>query len=180
MYVQLHIEDTDAFKELEALKEKRLAETEGSQVLVKRSPVLEAIARYPKRITLAAGAFISVQVNFYILIGFILAYGSDPAGGGMSRDMVLAAVLVASAIQVPTQFWASSYSDRHGRRGIFMLGAALTGLRCVARLSIRCDRRWCFCTYHCNTSMDRICDYLGVSLHGTSFGSFDYFRCHAY
>ena len=104
MYVQLHIEDTDAFKELEALKEKRLAETEGSQVLVKRSPVLEAIARYPKRITLAAGAFISVQVNFYILIGFILAYGSDPAGGGMSRDMVLAAVLVASAIQVPTQF----------------------------------------------------------------------------
>ena len=132
MYVQLHIEDTDAFKELEALKEKRLAETEGSQVLVKRSPVLEAIARYPKRITLAAGAFISVQVNFYILIGFILAYGSDPAGGGMSRDMVLAAVLVASAIQVPTQFWASSYSDRHGRRGIFMLGAALTGLAAFA------------------------------------------------
>ena len=132
MYVQLHIEDTDAFKELEALKEKRLAETEGSQVLIKRSPVLEAIARYPKRITLAAGAFISVQVNFYILIGFILAYGSDPAGGGMSRDMVLAAVLVASAIQVPTQFWASSYSDRHGRRGIFMLGAALTGLAAFA------------------------------------------------
>ena len=132
MYVQLHIEDTDAFKELEALKEKRLAETEGSQVLVKRSPVLEAIARYPKRITLAAGAFISVQVNFYILIGFILAYGSDPAGGGMSRDMVLAAVLVASAIQIPTQFWASSYSDRHGRRGIFMLGAALTGLAAFA------------------------------------------------
>jgi len=132
MYVQLHIEDTDAFKELEALKEKRLAETEGSQVLVKRSPVLEAIARYPKRITLAAGAFISVQVNFYILIGFILAYGSDPAGGGMSRDMVLAAVLVASAIQIPTQFWASAYSDRHGRRGIFMLGAALTGLAAFA------------------------------------------------
>ena len=132
MYVQLHIEATDAFKELAALKEKRLAETEGSQVLVKRSPVLEAIARYPKRITLAAGAFISVQVNFYILIGFILAYGSDPAGGGMSRDMVLAAVLVASAIQIPTQFWASSYSDRHGRRGIFMLGAALTGLAAFA------------------------------------------------
>ena len=132
MYVQLHIEDTDAFKELEALKEKRLAETEGSQVLIKRSPVLEAIARYPKRITLAAGAFISVQVNFYILIGFILAYGSDPAGGGMSRDMVLAAVLVASAIQIPTQFWASAYSDRHGRRGIFMLGAALTGLAAFA------------------------------------------------
>ena len=132
MYVQLNLEDTDAFKELEALKEKRLAETEVTHVPVKRSPVLEAIVRYPKRITLAAGAFISVQVNFYILIGFILAYGSDTSGGGMSRDTVLAAVLVASAIQIPTQFWASAYSDRHGRRGIFMLGAALTGLAAFA------------------------------------------------
>ena len=50
----------------------------------------------------------------------------------MSRDTVLAAVLVASAIQIPTQFWASAYSDRHGRRGIFMLGAALTGLAAFA------------------------------------------------
>ena len=41
---------------------------------------------------------------------------------------MLLAVLVASALQVPTQFVFSSYSDRHGRRGIFMLGAALTGL----------------------------------------------------
>ena len=46
----------------------------------------------------------------------------------MSRDDMLLAVLVASALQVPTQFVFSSYSDRHGRRGIFMLGAALTGL----------------------------------------------------
>ena len=41
---------------------------------------------------------------------------------------MLFAVLIASAIQVPTQFWAASYSDRHGRKGIFMLGAVLTGL----------------------------------------------------
>ena len=132
MYVQLHMEDTDAFKELEALKEQRLAEADGTHAPVRRSPVLEAIIKYPKRITLAAGAFISVQVNFYILIGFILAYGSDPNGAGMSRDTVLLAVLVASALQIPTQFWSSSYSDRHGRKGIFMLGAALTGLAAFA------------------------------------------------
>ena len=128
MYVQLHLEDTDAFKELEELKEKRLEEASGTHQPVRRSPVLEAIVKYPKRITLAAGAFLSVQVNFYILIGFILAYGSDPNGAAMTRDTVLLAVLVASAIQIPAQFWASSYSDRHGRRGIFMLGAALTGV----------------------------------------------------
>jgi MFS family permease len=128
MYVQLNLEDTDAFKELESLKDKRVDETTGTHVPVRRSPVLEAIIKYPKRITLAAGAFLSVQVNFYILIGFILAYGSDPDGAGMTRDSVLLAVLVASALQIPAQFWASSYSDRHGRKGIFMLGAALTGV----------------------------------------------------
>ncbi|MDG2420143.1 MAG: MFS transporter [Gammaproteobacteria bacterium] len=132
MYVQLHVEDTAAFKELEALQKKRLAEAQSSSETVRRSPVLEAIAKYPKRITLAAGAFLSVQVNFYILIGFILAYGSDANGGGMTRDTVLVAVLIASALQIAAQFWASSYSDRHGRKGVFMLGAALTGVAAFA------------------------------------------------
>ncbi|NKB32920.1 MAG: MFS transporter [Pseudomonadales bacterium] len=131
MYVQLNMEETDAFKELEELKQKRLDEA-GTHAPIRRSPVIEALVKYPKRIALAAGAFVSVQVNFYILIGFILAYGSDPNGGGMSRDTVLMAVLVASALQIPTQFWSSSYSDRHGRRGIFMLGAALTGVAAFA------------------------------------------------
>ena len=133
MYVQLHVEDTAAFKELEALQKKRLAEAQSrSSKTVRRSPVLEAIAKYPKRIMLAAGAFLSVQVNFYILIGFILAYGSDANGGGMTRNTVLVAVLIASALQIAAQFWASSYSDRHGRKGVFMLGAALTGVAAFA------------------------------------------------
>ena len=132
MYVQLHVEDTGAFKELEALRIKKLAADDSGKTHARRSPVLEAITKYPKRITLAAGAFLSVQVNFYILISFILAYGSDPKGGGMSRDTVLIAVLIASALMVVVQFWASAYSDRHGRKGIFMLGAALTGISAFA------------------------------------------------
>lgn len=127
MYIQLHMEDTEAFKELEALREERLAELEPKEVVIKRSPVIEAIVKYPKRIALAAGAFLSIQVTFYILIGFILAYGSDPNGAAMSRDTMLFAVLLASALQIPSQFWAAAYSDRHGRRGIFILGAVLTG-----------------------------------------------------
>ena len=128
MYIQLNMEDTEAFKELEALRQQRLAAEGSQETVAKRSPVIEALVKYPKRIALAAGAFLSVQVSFYILIGFILAYGSDPNGAAMSRDDMLIAVLLASALQVPTQFWASAYSDRHGRRGIFMLGAVLTGV----------------------------------------------------
>ena len=128
MYIQLNMEDTEAFKELEALRQQRLAAEGPQETVAKRSPVIEALVKYPKRIALAAGAFLSIQVTFYILIGFILAYGSDPNGAAMSRDDMLIAVLLASALQVPAQFWASAYSDRHGRRGIFMLGAVLTGV----------------------------------------------------
>lgn len=127
MYIQLHMEDTDAFKELEALKNKEQADAPANAP-VQRSPVLVALTKYPKRIALAAGAFLSIQVTFYILIGFVLAYGSDPDGAAMTRDNMLFAVLFASMLQIPAQFWAASYSDRHGRRGIFMIGAVLTGL----------------------------------------------------
>ena len=126
MYIQLNLEDTKAFRELEAsTKEKEKDEAEVSKP-INRSPVLEAIRKYPQRIALAAGAFLSVQVTFYILIAFLLAYGV--ASAGMSRDDMLIAVLIASAIMVPVQFMFSAYSDRHGRRGIFMLGAALTAI----------------------------------------------------
>jgi MFS family permease len=123
MYIQLNLEDTKAFKELQALRESQKDDTEE---VIRRSPILEAIRKYPTRIALAAGAFLSIQVTFYILIAFLLAYGVSSAD--VSRDDMLTAVLIASAIMVPFQFMFSSYSDRHGRKGIFMVGAVLTGI----------------------------------------------------
>ena len=119
MYIQLNLEDTKAFKAL------AINSDNSSNEKVKSSPVVEAIRRYPKRIMLAAGAFLSVQVTFYILIAFMLAYGVSSAN--MERDDMLTAVLIGCAIMVPLQFMFSSYSDRNGRKGIFMLGAILSG-----------------------------------------------------
>ena len=122
MYIQLNLEDTKAFQELQQRKQNIDAKDEQ----IKQSPILEAIRKYPNRIALAAGAFLSIQVTFYILIAFLLAYGVSSAE--ISRDDMLAAVLIASAIMVPCQFMFSSISDRYGRKGIFMAGAILTGL----------------------------------------------------
>ena len=124
MYIQLNLEDTKAFKELETSNREK-QETEAAKTII-RSPILEALRKYPKRIVLAAGAFLSVQVTFYILIAFLLAYGV--ASAEMSRDDMLTAILIAAALMVPLQFMFSAYSDRHGRRGIFMLGAGLTAV----------------------------------------------------
>ena len=120
MYIQLNLEDTKAFKELEASRKI------GNKVEIKRSPIIEAVKKYPSKIVLAAGAFLSIQVTFYILIAFLLAYGV--ATTEVTRDDMLVAVLIGSGIMIPFQFFFSSYSDRHGRKGVFMLGAILTAI----------------------------------------------------
>ena len=120
MYIQLNLEDTKAFKELEASRKV------GTSVEIKSSPIIKAIKKYPSKIVLAAGAFLSIQVTFYILIAFLLAYGV--ASAEVTRDDMLIAVLIGSGIMIPFQFFFSAYSDRHGRRGVFMLGATLTAV----------------------------------------------------
>ena len=122
MYIQLKLEDTKAFKDLEAAKDSQ----DGEGKVIKTSPILEALKRYPKRISLAAGAFLSVQVTFYILVAFVLAYGVETTN--LSRNDLLIAVLIGSAVMVPTQFFFSDYSDKKGRKGIFMAGALLTAI----------------------------------------------------
>ena len=123
MYVQLRLEDTEAFK---ALQESQ--DGQASDQLIASSPVVEAIRKYPRRIMLAAGAFLSVQVTFYILIAFIIAYGVTAPELALSRDTMLTAVLIAAAIMVPSQFYFSGLSDRVGRKQIYRWGAILTGI----------------------------------------------------
>jgi metabolite-proton symporter len=142
LYVQLRLEDTEAFRRLRALKEEKdraALEAEAARTgmtveqLIKaagpsRSPVLEVIATYPKRIALAAGAFIAVQVAFYIFIAFVVAYGANPAGLGIPRNQMLTSVLIGAIGMVPGVFISAMISDRFGRRRIYMLGAVLLGL----------------------------------------------------
>lgn len=124
LYVQLNLEDTEAFKKLANNQSERSIE----DMPIRRSPIVEVIVNYPKRIFLAAGAFLSIQVTFYILIAFIMAYGVNSPSVMLSRDTMLTAVLVAAMIMVPAQFWAAGLSDRVGRKRVYLWGAALSGI----------------------------------------------------
>jgi metabolite-proton symporter len=135
MYVQLHLEDTPAFIALQKLQAEQtendnLNPQENTSLKPTRqgSPILEVIRSHPREITLAAGAFLAVQVTFYILVAFVVAYGTHPAGLSLPRQMMLTAVLISSCVQIPTLFLSAAYSDRFGRRGIYMLGAVLSGI----------------------------------------------------
>ncbi len=123
LFVQLRLEDTEAFKTLKAAQDSQ----SHSEVTV-RSPIVQALKKYPRTIMLAAGAFLSVQVTFYILIAFTVAYGLNSPTVNLSREAMLTAVLIASAVMVPTQFYFSGLSDRLGRKKVYRWGAILTGL----------------------------------------------------
>jgi MFS family permease len=141
LYVQLRLEDTAAFRELVARKEQRDAQAAAEHarrtgigidaaraaLAAERqpSPVLEALKTYPREIALAAGSFIAAQVTFYIHVAFVIAYGSGASGLGIPRSAMLAAVLIGSAVGIPSVIVAAMLSDRYGRRRVMMLGAAL-------------------------------------------------------
>ncbi len=128
IYVQTHLEDTPSFKKLKALKEAHDRDDPKTYAEMRRSPVLEVIRDYPRQIVLAAGAFLAVQVTFYILIAFVIAYGSNPETLNLSRDTMLLAVLIGGFAQIPVLFLSGAWSDRFGRRGVYMLGAVLGGI----------------------------------------------------
>jgi metabolite-proton symporter len=131
MYVQLRLEDTAEFRQLREMKDQRAAKSaeQSDEAHTKRpSPVLEVLRRYPRQICLAAGAFLSAQVTFYILVAFVVAYGTSAAGLNLPRNTMLAAVLIGSIAMIPSLLISAALSDRYGRRGVYMLGALLVGL----------------------------------------------------
>ncbi|MFM7119318.1 MAG: MFS transporter [Gammaproteobacteria bacterium] len=132
MYSQLRLEETPAFKALNPARAPTHAPipdpTSNSAAAPSASPVLDALRRYPRTIALAAGAFLAVQVPFYILITFVISYGTDPSGLALSRTTMLVGVLVSALVQLPFLFTAAALSDRFGRRGLYMAGALFSAV----------------------------------------------------
>ncbi len=91
-----------------------------------RSPLAEAARGHWREILLAGGAFVANNVCFYIAITFAIAYGATTVG--IARDTLLAAVMAASALMIPVLLICGAASDRFGRRGLFLIGAALSGV----------------------------------------------------
>ncbi|MBL4576307.1 MAG: MHS family MFS transporter [Opitutaceae bacterium] len=130
LYVQLKLEETSSFRQLRELNEAATADddTPKAKPTSKRSPVLAVLASHPRQIALSAGAFIAVQVVFYILVAFVIAYGATREGLDISRDTMLSAVLIGTLIMTPVIFISGALSDIYGRRPVIMVGATLLAL----------------------------------------------------
>jgi len=93
---------------------------------IEKAPILEVIKKQPKEIILSALLRMAEQAPFYIFTAFIFAYATGTLR--MSRDLILSAVLVASCVSFITIPLSGHISDRIGRRKMYLIGAATTGL----------------------------------------------------
>jgi MFS family permease len=119
IYIQTRLEESPEFAE--AMK------AEASAAPAKeRSPVLQVLRQHPGRIALAGGAFIASNSCFYAAITYAVGYGDSVLH--VSRDVLLACVVAASVVMVPSLLFFGSLSDRWGRRNLFMAGCALSGV----------------------------------------------------
>jgi metabolite-proton symporter len=114
LYIRLGILETPVFRRL--VTEER----------IERAPVVEVIKKQPKEIVLSALLRMAEQAPFYVFTTFVFTYAVDALD--MSRNFVLAAVLVASSLSFIAIPLSGHISDRIGRRKMYLIGAAVTGL----------------------------------------------------
>ena len=93
---------------------------------IEQAPIIEVIKKQPKEIILSALLRMAEQAPFYIFTAFIFAYAVGTLH--MSRDLILAAVLTASCVSFVTIPLSGHISDRIGRRKMYLIGAATTGV----------------------------------------------------
>ena len=114
LYIRLGILETPTFSRLVA--ENR----------VEKAPAIEVIKRQPKAILLTALARMGEQAPFYSFTAFIFTYGTTILG--VSRNLLLTAVLTASVVSFFSIPFSGYLLDRIGRRRMYLLGAAVTGV----------------------------------------------------
>jgi len=93
---------------------------------IEKAPIVEVIRRQPKEIILSALLRMSEQAPFYIFTAFIFAYAVGTLH--ISRNLILAAVMVAACVSFITIPLSGHISDLIGRRKMYLIGVVITGL----------------------------------------------------
>jgi metabolite-proton symporter len=109
LYVRFQLEDSPMFKEVTQTRD------------YARIPIAELLQRHWRKVLLASLAFIASTTVGYIVLVYVLSYGTTTLG--MSRNSVILMVLLASVLQLVMIPALSALSDRLGRRRVFMTGA---------------------------------------------------------
>ncbi|WP_458352709.1 MFS transporter [Peribacillus frigoritolerans] len=109
-FIRFSVKETPAFQELkETGKEVKL-------------PIVELFRAYPKSILIAFGARIGETVSFNLFNVFVISYVNTKLG--LSSNVALTGVFVASAVAVVVSPLFGALSDRIGRRPVYLIGTS--------------------------------------------------------
>lgn len=109
-WVRTTVEESPAFREVAAEAE-----------ALPRAPVLEAIRRRPRELLTGGGLKFAENISYYIVTVFSITYVTQAIG--LSRQVVLNAILIASAVHCVLIPAFGALSDRIGRRPVYAFGA---------------------------------------------------------
>jgi metabolite-proton symporter len=88
---------------------------------IERAPILEVFRRRPRRLLIGMGLKFGENLSYYVITVFSITYVTQVVG--LTRQMALNAVLIASAFHAVAIIGSGALSDRVGRRVVYAVGA---------------------------------------------------------
>lgn len=115
LWVRLTIEESPVFKEAQ----EHLVER-------KHIPIMEVIKEYPREVFVAMGMRMAENISYYIFTVISITYVTTYLE--LDKDLILKALLIGAAIQFLFVPAVGAFSDRVGRRPLYLAGAVGVGV----------------------------------------------------
>jgi metabolite-proton symporter len=114
LWVRLQLEESPVYQEAKA----EIAEKKDT---ASHMPIVEVIKTYPKEVFIAMGMRMAENISYYIFTIVVLTYAKDFADIG--TDLILKMLLIGAALQFFLIPAVGAFSDRVGRRPLYLVGA---------------------------------------------------------
>ncbi|XVV15997.1 MFS transporter [Actinoplanes sp. CA-131856] len=111
LWVRLSVEESPLFQSAR----ERLTE--------RHQPLIEVVRRYPREVLVAMGMRLAENISYYLFTVISITFLTTYAGEKSDRDMILSALLIGSVVQFVVIPVIGAFSDRVGRRPLYLVGA---------------------------------------------------------
>jgi len=111
LYVRLSVEESPVFRALRAARARS------------SSPIVEVFRERPRALVVASASFIANTAIGYVFLAYLLSYGTSVLK--VSRNLMLVVVIVGSVTWLLSIVASAIWSDRIGRRPVYLVGSVL-------------------------------------------------------